>query len=175
MFEKRRQWLLPALVAALAAAILAASWTCLYQAYCGAALNFSNIWAAIDNPRNAFDLAHQMIHRPSQTCVVRWVPLGLGMALTGLVMFMRARFYWWPVHPVGLLAFASYGLDRMWLSFFLGWLIKVLFLKFGSGRLLRQGRFFFIGFIVTELFLNGTWSLVSLLSGGGVPGAGVWI
>ena len=175
VFERRRKLLLPALLAALLAAILAASWTCLYQAYAGGALNYSNIWAAIDNPRSAFDLAHQMIHAPTQVAPVRWVPFGLGMALTGQDMFMRARFYWWPVHPVGLLAFASYGLDRMWMSFFLGWLVKVSFLKFGSGRLLRQGRFFFIGFIVTELFFNGAWSLASLLTGGGVPGAGVWI
>jgi len=88
---------------------------------------------------------------------------------------MRARFYWWPLHPVGLLAFASYGLDRMWFSFMLGWLIKVAFLRFGSGRLLRQGRLFFVGFIMTELFFDGAWTLASWLTRGAVPGAGVWI
>jgi hypothetical protein len=175
VFERRRRWLLPAMGAALIAAIAAASWTCLYQAYSDSALNFSNVWAAIDNPRDAFELAHQMITRPDQGTVVRWVPLGLGLGLTGAVMALRARFYWWPVHPVGLLAFASFGLDRMWLSFLLGWLIKVSVLKFGSGGLLRAGRRYFVGFILAEFFLNGAWSLVSLLTGGAVPGAGVWI
>jgi hypothetical protein len=91
------------------------------------------------------------------------------------VMALRARFHWWPVHPVGLLAFASYGLDRMWFSFFLGWLVKVSFLRFGTGGLLRSGRSFFIGFIIMEFFFNAVWSLVCLLSGGSIPGAGVWI
>jgi hypothetical protein len=175
VFERRRRWLLPALGAALAAAIAAASWTCLHQAYSGAALNYSNIWAAVDNPRSAFEMAHQMISRTEPAAPVRWMPLGLGVLLTSAVMALRARFYWWPVHPVGLLAFASYGLDRMWFSFFLGWLVKVSFLRFGTGALLRSGRTFFIGFIVGEFFFNAAWSLLCLVSGGSIPGAGVWI
>lgn len=174
VFERHRRLLFPALVAAFVAAVLASSWTCLHQAYAGGALNYSNVWSVVDNPNSAFHQADQMIQRPEQS-VVQWVPFGLGMALTGAVMFMRARFYWWPVHPVGLLAFAEYGLDRMWFSFFLGWLVKVTFVKLGTGRLLRQGRFFFIGFIVAEVFFTGAWSLVRLLSNGAVPQASFWI
>jgi hypothetical protein len=174
VFERHRRLLLPALIAAFGAAVLASSWTCLHQAYAGAALNYGNIWAVVDNPNSAFALADQMIRRPEQS-VVQWGPFGLGIVLTGAVMFMRARFYWWPIHPVGLLAFADYGLDRMWFSFFLGWLVKVAFVKFGTGRLLREGRFFFIGFIVTEVFFIGAWSLVRLLSHGAVPEASFWI
>jgi hypothetical protein len=175
VFERRRRWLLPALAAALVAAIAAASWTCLRQAYAGGALNYSNVWAAVDNPRSAFEMAHQMIVRIEPAAPVRWMPVGLGVVLTSAVMALRARFHWWPVHPVGLLAFASYGLDRMWFSFFLGWLVKVSFLRFGTGGLLRSGRSFFIGFIIMEFFFNAVWSLVCLLSGGSIPGAGVWI
>jgi hypothetical protein len=174
VFERRRRLLLPALIVAFGAAVLASSWTCLHQAYAGGALNYGNVWAVVDNPRAAFELADQMIRRPEQS-VVQWVPFGLGIGLTGAVMFMRARFYWWPVHPVGLLAFAEYGLDRMWFSFFLGWLVKVCFVKFGTGRLLRQGRLFFIGFILTEVTFIGAWSLARLLTGGALPEAGFWI
>ncbi len=174
VFGRARRWLFPALVVAFGAAVLASSWTCLHQAYAGGAVNYANVWAAVDNPRSAFNLADQMIRRPEQS-VVHWGPFVLGIALTGAVMAMRARFYWWPIHPVGLLAFAEYGLDRMWFSFLLGWLVKVAFVKFGSGRLLRQGRFFFIGFIVSQVFLTGAWSLVRLLTGGAVPAAGFWI
>ncbi len=175
VFEKRRRLLLPALVTALAVAIAASSWTCLHQAYSERALTFSNVWAVIANPKSSFDMAHLMIRRSTDIATLRLVPFGLGAALTGIVMFMRARFFWWPIHPIGLLVFADYGVDRMWFSFLLGWLIKVLFLKFGSGRLLRQGRYFFIGFIVSQFFVDGAWSLVSFLTRGGLPGAGVWI
>jgi hypothetical protein len=175
VFGRRRRLLLPALAVALAAAIAASTFTVLWQAYGGGALNYSNIWAAIDNPKGAFDMAHQMIKRPEQVSQLRSLPFVLGIALTAAVMLMRARFYWWPVHPVGLVAFASYGLDRMWFSFFLGWLVKVALVKFGSGRQLRQGRFFFVGFILADMFFAGAVSLISLLTAGAVPGAGVWI
>jgi len=172
---KRRKWLLPALALALTASIAAASYTCLRQAYGDGALNYTHTWASIDNPKSCFDMAHQVIQQPFEVTQVRWLPLGLGGLLTAFVMFMRARFYWWPLHPIGLLAFASFGLDRMWFSFFLGWLIKVSFLRFGTGRLLRQGRLFFVGFIVTELFYDCAWGLACAISGGRIPGAGVWI
>ena len=175
VFKRGRRLLLPVLMAAVVVSIAASSCTCLRQAYTDGALNYTHTWASIANPKSSFDLAHQMIQHPYDVAPVRWIPFGLGAVLTAAVMFMRARFYWWPVHPIGLLAFASFGVDRMWFSFFLGWLIKVTFLQFGSGRLLQRGRHFFIGFIISELFFDASWSLVCTLSGGRVPGAGVWI
>ncbi len=175
VFKRRRRLLLPALVVALAASIAGSSYTCLRQAYTDGALNYTHTWASIDNPRSSFDMAHQLMTRPFEVAQVRAVPFALGGVMTAFVMFMRARFYWWPLHPIGLLAFSSFGLDRMWFSFFLGWLIKVVVMKFGSGRILRNGRQFFIGFIITELFLDCSWSLAAAISGGRIPGAGVWV
>ncbi len=175
VFERGRRWLLPALAVAVVASITAASWTCIRQAYVCKALTYSNAWSVVSNPSNAFQAGHMLIQYPDQTAQLRAFPLGLGAAITGVVMFLRARFYWWPVHPIGLLAFAGYGVDRMWFAFMLGWLVKVGLLKFGSGRLLRRGRFFFVGFIIGEFFLLGAWSLVSFLTGGGLPGLGVWV
>jgi hypothetical protein len=175
VFEKRRKLLLPVLIAALAAAIVAAAFTCIYQGYSGGGVNFSNQWAVIANPRSCFDAAHRMLEDPAGAVEVRWFPLSLGVGLTSITMFMRARFYWWPIHPIGTLALAGYGLDRMWLSFFLGWLIKVALVRLGTGRMLRGGRLFFIGFVISECFVYSAWSVVSMITRGGLPGAGLWI
>jgi hypothetical protein len=90
--------------------------------------------------------------------------------LTGAVMFMRARFYWWPIHPIGLLAISNWYADRIWLPFLLGWLIKKSLMRFGSGRMVHAGRLFFIGFILTEYFVGGCSTLVRTLTAGAVPG-----
>ena len=77
-----------------------------------------------------------------------YCPLAIGVTATGLVMFMRARFYWWPVQPIGLLAISSWQMDRIWLPFFLGWLIKLCLVKFGTGRMVHGARAFFMAFIL---------------------------
>jgi hypothetical protein len=85
------------------------------------------------------------------------------------LMFMRARFYWWPVHSIGLLSCSSWHANRLWLPFLLGWLTKMGIMKMGSGRLLRDARFFFIALIVVEAFVGGVSTVVRTLTKGAVP------
>ncbi|MHC4789285.1 MAG: DUF6785 family protein, partial [Planctomycetota bacterium] len=169
LFGKRRKLLLPVLVVALAVGTAAASYTTLRAAYTDKALNFSYRWGTISNPKMHFDTAHQRFERPGEVPPGLWKPFTLGVAVTGFVMFMRARFYWWPIHPIGLLTIANHHTDRMWLSFFLGWLVKVVLMKFGTGRMVRQGRYFFIGLILVESFFEGLAAILRVLSGGVTP------
>jgi hypothetical protein len=168
--DRYRKLLLPALVVALFAGIGASTYTCLRMSYGGGAANFQDSWGATGNPKYVFDVAHQKMERPSQVEKAHWRPFGIGLALTGFVMFMRARFYWWPIHPIGLLAISNWHADRIWLPFFLGWLTKVALMKFGSGRIVRQARFFFIGLILVETFVGGVSTIVRTLTRGAVPG-----
>jgi len=150
VFTRRRRWIMPVLMVALVTAVAVSSWTFLDEAYYRGALNFSSQWGMRTNAESAFSSAHNIIQRPFQTADPQWLPFGLGILLTGLVMFMRARFYWWPVHSIGLLTISNWSADRMWLPFLIGWLTKIALMKFGSGRALRQTRVFFIGLILAE-------------------------
>jgi len=113
------------MIAALVAALAVCSWTFLDEAYNRGVLNFQDGWGSINNPQNVFAAAHNMIERPYRSAQPQWTPFGLGILLTGFVMLMRARFYWWPIHPIGLLAISNWSADRMWVPFLLGWLTKV--------------------------------------------------
>jgi hypothetical protein len=168
--DRYRKLLLPALVIALFVGIAASTHMSLRMSYGGGAANFNDQWGATGNPKAVFDTAHQKMERPSQVAEVSWWPFGIGIVLTGAVMFMRARFYWWPIHPIGLLAISNWHADRIWLPFFLGWLIKVSLMKFGSGRLVREARLFFIAFILVESFVGGISTIVVSISEGAVPG-----
>jgi hypothetical protein len=68
------------------------------------------------------------------------------------VTFMRGHFHWWPLHSLGFLVAASYAAHTLWFSFLLGWLTKVLTLKFAGGATLRGMRNFFFGVIIAESF-----------------------
>lgn len=169
VFNRFRRLLLPALLVAFMAAMVVSSWTYLNEAYSRGGLNFNTTWATTGNPKQAFDLAHQKIQAPWQVSQVRWLPFLLGIVMTGFVMIMRARFYWWPVHSIGLLTISNWYADRMWLPFLLGWLTKICLLKFVSGRLVRQARFFFIGLILAESSIKVVSTITGMLTGGAVP------
>jgi hypothetical protein len=169
VFERYRRLLLPAMFISIFVGIGAASYTTLTQAYRHGALNWWYTWATTSLPQWRFQVAHQWIEQPTRVTPGVWKPFVGGAGLTAFVMFMRARFYWWPIHSIGLLTISSDHIERVWFPFFLGWLCKVSLVKFASGRVVRQGRFFFIGMIITESFLKVISSLARTLSKGVIP------
>jgi hypothetical protein len=91
-------------------------------------------WAQEREPRWQFDRADRMIKQPSQSAEAYPGPLLIGAVGMAFMMFMRARFYWWPIHALGLLTCSSWHAHRLWLPFFLGWLTKVCIMKFSGGH-----------------------------------------
>ena len=45
----------------------------------------------------------RIITQPAQSARAYPGPLAMGIAGMSFMMFMRARFYWWPIHSMGLL------------------------------------------------------------------------
>jgi hypothetical protein len=166
VFERRRRWLLGAMLLALLVALPTATYASMkwvYYKHGGLNLPASpgNIGAWV----GTFESIHLMISAPSQSANPSYAGLASGVALMGGLMFLRGKFYWWPVHPLGFAMAASWSSRELWFSFMLGWLAKVLILKVGGGRMLRQARNFFIGVIITESVMVGLATFVSLLTG----------
>ena len=73
---------------------------------------------------------------------------GLGGLATLLLIFLRHRFVWWPLHPVGLAISGSYLARRTSLTILLAWLVKLVMLKMGGPAVYRKSRPLFIGLLV---------------------------
>jgi hypothetical protein len=84
---------------------------------------------------------------------------GAGIALT--LAALRAQFLWWPLHPIGYMAANSWGMHWNWGSFTLGWLLKVLLLRYGGLRAFRAAVPFFIGLVVGDMLGEGLWGAVA--------------
>jgi len=166
---KRKRLFVPAIMCGLLVAMLATSYMFLKQAYGYGAVNFAYSWATQRVPYYVFEWSDRIIKQPRQAAHPFYGAFSFGFVLTGLIMFMRARFHWWPIHPIGLLACNSYAAQRIWLPFLLGWLTKVCIMKFSTGQRLRAGRFFFIAFIITEVFFSGISTGVSIATSGAIP------
>jgi hypothetical protein len=77
--------------------------------------------------------------------------IGFGIAAVVAMSLIRFRWAWFPLHPVMLLVWDTYPMQHLWFSFMLGWLAKLLVVRFGGGRVYQNLRPLFLGLIAGEL------------------------
>lgn len=130
-----------------------------------------NEWGARDNPRiQVIDLTAE--YNTGQFYSSHNIPLHIagGFSFTALLAFLRLRFSWWPLHPLGYVLVLTYPVAHLWFSLMLGWLARTLILRFGGASLYTGAKPFFIGLIVGESMAAGGWLVVGIvLSALGVP------
>jgi len=97
-----------------------------------------------------------------------FIAIGAGAAVTVLLGAMRLRFWWWPFHPLGYLAANCWGMHWSYMPFFLGWVGKVLVIRYGGLRLYRAAVPLAVGIIVGQQLNAGLWAIVALWTGGRV-------
>src|SRR5207244_2496484 len=86
-----------------------------------------NEWGAYDNPYGAIvyqNVAYSKAHFPQPHSSA--AHFSFGFAFTALLSFLRLRFAWWPLHPIGYLMLGTFPIAHLWFSTFIGWLAKVL-------------------------------------------------
>jgi len=89
--------------------------------------------------------------------------IGFGVVLCGALQWACLAMPNWPIHPIGLLMVHTFYSNEAWASIFLGWLIKVIILRYGGARLYRAARPVFLGFIMGEVFAGAFWSIVPVI------------
>lgn len=93
----------------------------------------------------------------------RWKHIAIGGIVTGTLSFLRLRFAGWPIHPVGYLLMYTYPMHNIWFSIMLGWLVKVVVVKFGGSSMYRTIKPLFLGLIIGEVSAAAFWLVVSLV------------
>jgi hypothetical protein len=89
---------------------------------------------------------------------------GLGLSVTAVLQVLALRYSWWPFMPVGYLFATTTTFPNVgWYSIFVGWLIKVVIVKFGGGSLFQRAKPFFIGIIFGEAMAAACWLIVNLV------------
>jgi len=107
---------------------------------------------------------------PEERAHNRWGHMAFGAALTGGLQWACMQFPTWPLHPMGLILVFTWHGNISWVSIFLGWLCKVLILRFGGSRLHNSARPVFLGLVFGEVFAAVVWSLIpAILAVSGIP------
>jgi len=88
----------------------------------------------------------------------------VGVLATLFLTFMRAAFFWWPLHPLGYALAGSWSTVEFWFPCFLAWLFKSLTLRYGGMTFYQRVRPFFLGLIIGEFGIAVFYVLLNMIS-----------
>lgn len=156
-----------ALLLAIIVSLAASAWTVISIAYAYGGVNL-HYWFYGYMARWTFnDMVTNQLNPVAQWNF--WGPrgafTGLGAGLMFLLMYLRHRFLWWPIHPLGLPVGGTYVMFFAWSSMALGWLMKWTVLKYGGAKLFRRLRPLFLGLVLGQVSGAGLWMVVDLVAG----------
>ncbi len=116
----------------------------------------------------------QWINFPISPNIGSFFYMVIGATVCTFLSVMRFRFLWWPFHPIGyVMTNLRSILYWIWFSFFIGWLFKVIIMRYGGVSGYRRFMPFFVGLIIGEMVGNGFW--VTILDGiFGIRGFAYW-
>ena len=149
-FRVKGRSLLPALAISAVAGLILSTVFILAMAYGKGAANFGS-WTfrpADGMGSRCFGMAVRQITEPSGPDAGRLGCFGAGAVAMAALMFLKYRFAWWPLHPVGLAVASVWTIRRSAFSLFLAWAAKTVILRWGGVRLYRRVAPFFLGLIL---------------------------
>ncbi len=154
-----RRLVLP-MFAAFVLAVVFGFWSCLSVAYSDGALARCRGYSAWINVESYQWFSGAGIQQSSAE-VGRWFIVGSSAGLVALLSWLRARFIWFPLHPLGYCI--GPGMVWVWCPFAVAWLLKLLVLRYGGLKLFKSVMPFFLGLILGDYVTGAAWSLVEVI------------
>ncbi len=113
---------------------------------------------------NKYGFDHRpAVHRASAEPAAVAKPTLLRALLLGtlvvVLIYVRYRFLWWPLHPLGLAISSVWMVRYIVFSFVLAWFCKWMVLQYGGVKLYREVRPFFVG-LIFGFFIGVTVSFI---------------
>ena len=94
-----------------------------------------------------------------------WLFMGFGGSVMALLMWVRYRFLWWSLNPLGYAISVNWKTDHIFFSAFIAWVLKALILRYGGAKLYKGLRSFFFGLILGEIVGAGAWAVIDFFTG----------
>ncbi|MCD6505322.1 hypothetical protein J7M22_01735 [Candidatus Poribacteria bacterium] len=88
-----------------------------------------------------------------------------GFLFSVILMILRSRFFWWPLHPLGFVISSDWGMRYLWSCMLISSTVKWLVLRFGGRKASHRLYSFAIGLILGDFTVGGIWSLLGVAIG----------
>jgi hypothetical protein len=122
-------------------------------------------WFLLHSPQQPFKTLAARLVNPAQPNPLGILFVAVGALVTAGLFAMRARFVWWPFHPMGFAMGPSWPMIQLWFSILVGWVAKSLLLRYGTAKTYDRAKPFFMGLVVGEFVAAAVWLVVSQLTG----------
>ncbi len=166
----KRSRLAPLMTATLVVGLIGGLIVVLWLQY-DRGVGLSDGWGSRAVPTMGFGLLDQQItilkanNLFEQVCAADWLErlqffrpkrsfmqfLGVGFTLFTVFAICRMRFPGWPLHPILFLAWFTFPAAAFSWSFFIGWAVKAVVVKFGGGNTYQSGKSAMVGVIAGDL------------------------
>jgi len=88
-----------------------------------------------------------------------------GFIFSIVLLFMRMRFFWWPIHPIGYAIAYSWDMNLLWFPILISFIAKSIILRYGGLSLYRRTVPLFLGFILGEYMIGSIWNILGIVLG----------
>ncbi len=122
-------------------------------------------WAFVRGPQRHLAWAADWVARRPGPSLTGHLLTGLGAAIYVSLVAMRFRFLWWPFHPIGFALGGIGGMDWLWFTCFVAWLVKGLALRYGGMKCYQRLRPVFLGLICGYYVSTTLWLVIDQLTG----------
>jgi hypothetical protein len=156
---KLRSLLLPFALAVVVAFVVA-SYFFLYFSYTQGHLTLYQYPKG--NAENMFNLSRSYIQggTPPPDATV-YGGFGVGVVVTSLLVWARASFAWFPLHPLAYAIVPTWSGVVFWFPFLVAWIIKSGVMRFGGAETYKKLAPFMLGMILGEFTLAVFWAVMS--------------
>jgi len=154
-----------AMVLAAGVGILSAFWVLLHIPYQMGALTRIPFPTVSAFGREPWSRLESWLINPSPANYPETLFLGIGILFTFFLMFMRMKFFWFPLYPAAYAVTNSWGIHNIWFCLFLAWVVKLVTLRFFGLKTHQKATPFFLGLILGEFTVGCLWTIVGILFG----------
>jgi hypothetical protein len=119
-------------------------------------------------PREFFTELASRLENPSHASATAYIWMAVGAAAVAVTSWLRLTFVWWPIHPLGLVMGTSYATRYMWFSLFLGWLFRMVTVRYAGLSGYMRLRPLFMGIIMGDVLGAVLWDIVGFATRVGI-------
>ena len=160
--DRRLPW---AIFLAIAVGLIGSIWFTMKLAYTYGGVNLHS-WYFVGAPRWPFSYMASVANSPERSFIPRLTFTALGGGFMAALLFLRHRFIWWPLHPLGFPVANTYTIVSYdWFAIFLAWVFKGVIVRYGGVRVYRAMLPFFLGLILGEFLTASLWVFIDGITG----------